>query len=239
MSKEAKLDGEHAVVLLSGGQDSTTCLGWAQRKFEGVFTFSVAYGQRHAAELESAAQVAEVFGVDHEVISLPVLSALGDSALVQPGEIKATGGYADQAAPDGLPTSFVPGRNLLFLAIAGAAAVKVGARHIVTGVCQTDYSGYPDCRTEFIESMEQTLGLAMPSSCGPFNIWTPLMHLTKAETVRMAHEDPITWEALKHTVTCYQGQKPGCGTCPACELRAKGFEEAGLADPAVAAFAPR
>lgn len=222
---------EKAIVLLSGGQDSTTALGWARQRFDCT-ALSIFYGQRHAAELQAAAQIALVYGVPHVVEEMPALKHIGGSALVEGSELKGDGGYADVEAPKGLPTSFVPGRNLLFLAVAGALAVRQGAKVIVTGVCQTDYSGYPDCRQSFINAMERVLEEAMPSGCGPFTIHTPLMNLTKAETVKLALSLPAAWTALHHSITCYEGKRPGCGRCPACELRRKGFEQAGVEDPA-------
>jgi 7-cyano-7-deazaguanine synthase len=220
------------VVLLSGGQDSTTCLFWAKREFGDVLALSIAYGQRHVAELDAARKIAALAGAQHVEVALPVFSGLTDSALTGSRDIQAAGGYGDAQAPGGLPTTFVPGRNLLFISVAAAHAVAAGARDIVTGVCQTDYSGYPDCRREFVDSLEHTLGLAMPSDCGPFQVYTPLMRLTKAETVHLARELPGCWDALQYSVTCYHGKRPGCGECPACVLRAKGFAEAGVADPA-------
>lgn len=221
-----------ALVLLSGGQDSTTTLYWAKTMFDSVEVVSINYGQRHATELEAADKIARLAGVSREVLDMPVLSAIGGSALTTKTELRASGGYVDSAMPEGLPTSFVPGRNLLFLTLAGALAVKRGIKDIVTGVCQTDYSGYPDCRRDFIDDMERTLGAAMPSSSGPFRIHTPLMYLTKAETVRLARRLVGCWDALAYSLTCYEGMKPGCGQCPSCELRTRGFVEAGEIDPA-------
>lgn len=224
-----------AIVLLSGGQDSTTCLGWAKRKFDHIIALSLFYGQRHAAELDAAKRIAQMLMVDEHVSeTVPVLKSLGGSALVDRDMVlKAEGGMVDAMAPAGLPTSFVPGRNLLFLSIAAAVAVTRGAQHIVTGVCQTDYSGYPDCREVFVKSMESTINYAMPSGNTPIFIHTPLMNLNKAETVRLAFElGPDVWSALGESITCYEGQKPGCGKCPACDLRAKGFSESGFSDPA-------
>lgn len=222
-----------AVVLLSGGQDSTTSLYWAKTMFDKVFAISVYYGQRHKAELEAAGQVATLANVPREVLNLEVLGQLSDSDLVKTGtEIRAVGGRGDAQMPEGLPTSFVPGRNLLFLTAAAAYAVKAGVRDIVTGVCQADYSGYPDCRREFIDSFERTVSLAMPSSAGPMRVHTPLMNLSKAESVHLARRLPGCWDGLAKSITCYEGQRPGCGKCPACELRAKGFAEAGEPDPA-------
>lgn len=220
-----------AVVLFSGGQDSTTCLYLARTLFDEVVAVSVLYGQRHHAELDAAREIAGYLGVTHRVLELPVLAALADSALVGDAVLRAEGGRIDHAMPQGLPTSFVPGRNLLLLSIAGAVAVKEGACDVVTGVCQTDYSGYPDCRREFVDALERALTLAMPSSAGPLRIHTPLMHLTKAETVRLARRLPGCWDALSKSITCYRGRRPGCGECPACILRARGFAEAGERDP--------
>lgn len=224
-----------AVVLLSGGQDSTTCLysAIAEHGAARVVAVSVGYGQRHAAELDAAQRIAALAGVQHITLDTTVLAQLGDSALVTDARIDGDGGREDNEAPGGLPTSFVPGRNMIMLAFAAAVAVKYDARRIYTGVCQTDFSGYPDCRREFVDAMERAATLAMPSSCGPIKIITPLMYLTKAETVKLARElGDACWTALGMSLTCYHGKRPGCGVCPACELRAKGFAEAGETDPA-------
>lgn len=222
-----------AVVLLSGGQDSTTCLFWAKRRFDKLTALSFDYGQRHSTELGAACSIAKLAEVEHVVLPLNVLAALGSSALVNHAEaLTAGGGFEDEAAPGGLPSSFVPGRNLLFLTVAAALAVKQGAKDIVAGVCQTDYSGYPDCRRMFIDAAQRALTLAMPSSAGPLVIHTPLMDLSKAETVVLARRMGIDcWAALGRSVTCYEGRRPGCGDCPACVLRSRGFKEAGLSDP--------
>lgn len=223
-----------AVVLFSGGQDSTTCLHWARTMFDRVEAVSVDYGQRHAKELEAGAEIARRAGIERTVYDLRVLSQLADSALVDATrEIAASGGAVDSEAPGGLPTSFVPGRNALLLTVAAAHAVKRGMRDVVTGVCQTDFSGYPDCRRGFVDALEVALGEAFPSSVGPIRISTPLMYLTKAESVRLARRlGPECWGALGLTVTCYHGKRPGCGECPACLVRARGFAEAGEMDPA-------
>lgn len=222
-----------AVVVFSGGQDSTTVLYKARAEFDEVVAVSVFYGQRHRAELDAARSIAGMAGVRHEVLELPALGGIGNSALVDATRaLTADGGMTDSQMPQGLPSSFVPGRNLLLLALAAAVAVREGAKDILTGVCQTDYSGYPDCRREFIDALEVTLGLAMPSSAGPFRIHTPMMQLSKAATVHMARALTGCWEALALSVTCYEGKRPGCGVCAACVLRAKGFAEAGEIDPA-------
>lgn len=221
-----------AIALLSGGQDSTTCLYWAKQNYDEVHAVSVFYGQRHRAELQAAADIAATARVKHTVLEAPVLGGLADSALVDESKpLLGEGGRPDVAMPQGLPTSFVPGRNILFLTLAAAVAVKEGAHDVVTGVCQTDYSGYPDCRREFVDAMEKALNLGMPSS-SHVRLLTPLMWLTKAETVRLAQRlGPECWGALGKSITCYLGQRPGCGKCPACDLRAKGFAEAGATDP--------
>lgn len=221
---------QKTVVLLSGGQDSTTCLHWAIDQKLEPYTVSFDYGQRHVRELEAAKQIAKNAGVPHTVLSLSVLKEIGDSALIDTTrELKGDGGLPDREMPKGLPTSFVPGRNILLLTAAAAYAVKIGAESVVGGMCQTDYSGYPDCRRETIDALERTLKLGLGK---PIRLLTPLMFLTKAETVRMARELPSCWTALGFAITCYLGERPGCGKCPACELRQKGFEEAGCKDPA-------
>lgn len=221
-----------AVVLHSGGQDSTTCLFWARERFSEVHSVSIDYGQRHRVELEAAAKIGKMARVaSHTVLALPALAQLSDSDLVRSNtEIQASGGRPDQAMPEGLPSSFVPGRNILFLSLAAALAAKVGARYVATGVCQTDYSGYPDCREEFVLAMNKAINLGFPSSC-EVELLTPLMFLTKRQTVELAMSLDGCMDALAHSVTCYNGQVPGCGECPACLLRAKGFEEAGVHDP--------
>jgi 7-cyano-7-deazaguanine synthase len=215
-----------AVVLLSGGQDSTTCLYWARPRFDAVHAVSIDYGQRHRTELVAAAEIARMAGVTHEVLSLHALSALGGNALVNNAlPVDGSGGLG------GLPSTFVPMRNVLFLTLAAARAVLLGGRPavVVCGACETDFSGYPDCRRATMDAAERALSLAVDA---PVRIDTPLMALDKAETVRLARSLPGCWEALALSVTCYQGLRPGCGACPACELRARGFAEAGEADPA-------
>jgi 7-cyano-7-deazaguanine synthase len=219
-----ELDPASAVVLLSGGQDSTTCLAWAQRQFARVRSLAVDYGQRHRVELQAAAEIARRAGVEHAVVPCDSFRALGGNALTSDEAVQA-GVRAENA----LPNTFVPGRNLIFLALAGAFAYQRGAANVVTGVCETDYSGYPDCRETTIRAMESALRLGMDA---PFALHTPLMHLTKAETVRLAR-DLGALPLLAWSHTCYNGRVPPCGECPACLLRAKGFAEAGIADPLV------
>ncbi len=217
-----------ALVVLSGGQDSTTCLFWAIERFGrgNVSAVTFDYGQRHRIELECAANVAAEAGVPQTVLPIDTFAALGGDALTDAG-IDADG---DLNATTGLPNTFVPGRNLVFLTFAAALAYKTGAGHLVTGVAETDYSGYPDCREETIAALERTINLGMESS---IEIHTPLMHLSKKGTVELAARlGALPAMALTHT--CYNGQRPPCGDCPACRLRAKGFAEAGIDDPLVA-----
>ncbi len=216
---------ENAVVVLSGGQDSTTCLYWAIDRFgrNGVRCVTFDYGQRHRIELRSAVAVAELAGVPQETLPIDTFAALGGSALLDTDRPVAA------SSGNGLPPTFVPGRNLVFLTFAAAYAWQHGARHLVTGVAQTDYSGYPDCRESTISALEQALSLGMEMA---LTIHTPLMHLSKADTVRMA-ERLGALDAQRLTHTCYNGERPPCGACDACKLRARGFAEAGIADPLV------
>jgi 7-cyano-7-deazaguanine synthase len=221
-------DATRAVVVLSGGQDSTTCLYWAIDRYgtDKVETLTFDYGQRHRIELECAARVAGFAGVPNAILPIDTFAALGGDALTDT-DVPVQAGVDDAT---GLPNTFVPGRNLVFLTFAAAFAYRRGAANLVTGVAQTDYSGYPDCREGTIMSLQQTLRLGMEFDV---TIHTPLMHLSKKETVELAR-DLGALPAMAHTHTCYNGKRPPCGTCPACELRAKGFAEAGVQDPLLA-----
>ena len=213
-----------ALVVLSGGQDSTTCLYWALDVFGhgNVSALTFDYGQRHRIELDCAADVAAAAGVDHEVLPIDTFAAMGGNALTDDIDVDN-----EVDADTGLPNTFVPGRNVIFLSFAAAWAWQRDIAHVVTGVAQTDYSGYPDCRESTIRSLEQTLRLAMESNV---ELHTPLMHLSKKETVELAASlGAIDAMALTHT--CYNGQRPPCGECPACILRAQGFAAAGIRDP--------
>jgi 7-cyano-7-deazaguanine synthase len=219
--------GRDAVVVLSGGQDSTTCLYWALENFgrEHTAALSFAYGQRHAVELDAARDVARMAGVEHSVLPIDTFGALGGNALTDATVAVPLGAVQ----PAGLPATFVPGRNLIFLTFAAAWAYRRGSPHLVAGVAQTDYSGYPDCREGTLRALEQSLRLGMEFEV---TIHAPLMHLSKRETVELARELGA-WQALAYTHTCYNGARPPCGSCAACELRARGFREAGFADPLV------
>ncbi len=217
--------GERALVVLSGGQDSTTCLYWALDRFGDVTTLTFDYGQRHRIELECAREVAAFAGVDNTCLPIDTFAALGGDALTDDA-IDVREGVLPET---GLPNTFVPGRNLVFLTFAAAFAYQRDIEHIVTGVAQTDYSGYPDCRDETIRALQQAIRLGMESDT---TIHTPLMHLSKRETVELVR-DLGGLDAMALTHTCYNGQRPPCGRCPACELRARGFAEAGIEDPLV------
>jgi 7-cyano-7-deazaguanine synthase len=221
-----------ALILFSGGQDSTTCLAWALERFDAVETVGFDYGQRHAAELAARPRIlaamrelsngwSRALGRDF-VLPVDTLKAIGGSALTGPG--------AFEKGANGLPTSFVPARNILFLSAAAALGYRRGISDLVGGMCETDFSGYPDCRNMTIESAAATLSLALDR---PIRIHTPLMWLDKASTWSLALElggDRFVELIVEETVTCYQGDRRhrhdwgyGCGRCPACELRASGF----------------
>jgi 7-cyano-7-deazaguanine synthase len=226
------MNSETALVLFSGGQDSTVCLAWALERFSRVETIGFDYGQRHAIELSVRARLREKMsalksgwaarlGNDH-MIKLDALAAISDTALTRQTAI--------EIADSGLPTTFVPGRNLMFFCFAGALAYRRGARHLVAGMCETDYSGYPDCRDDTIKAMQVALTLGLDKRVA---IHTPLMWIDKAETFALAVE--IGGEAfldllVEDSHSCYLGDRSkrhdwgyGCGTCPACQLRAQGF----------------
>jgi len=226
------LSGENALVLFSGGQDSTVCLCWALERFASVETVGFDYGQRHRTELDMRPRIreqmttlradwAERLGDDHTV-KLDALAAISDTAL--------TRDVAIEIAQNGLPTTFVPGRNLAFLAFAGALAYRRGIKHLVAGMCETDFSGYPDCRDDTVKAMQVAMTLGMDRR---FVIHTPLMWVDKAATFALAHEiggDSLVDLLVEETHTCYLGDRSrrhewgyGCGTCPACRLRADGY----------------
>ncbi|MCM3787056.1 7-cyano-7-deazaguanine synthase QueC [Domibacillus indicus] len=210
------LKNEKAVVVFSGGQDSTTCLFWAKQTFKDVIAVTFNYGQRHDAEIEVAKEIAADLGVPHHVLDMGLLNQLAPSAL--------TRSDIDIEIKEGeLPSTFVEGRNLLFLSFAAILGKQAGARHIVTGVCETDFSGYPDCRDSFVKSLNVTLNLSMDHE---FVIHTPLMWLDKKETWKLADELGAFEYVRDRTLTCYNGIKgSGCGECPACRLRQNGLDQ--------------
>ena len=226
------MNSETALVLFSGGQDSTVCLAWALERFSRVETIGFDYGQRHAIELSVRARLREKMSAltsgwaarlgDDHMIKLDALAAISDTALTRQTAI--------EIADSGLPTTFVPGRNLMFFCFAGALAYRRGARHLVAGMCETDYSGYPDCRDDTIKAMQVALTLGLDKRVA---IHTPLMWIDKAETFALAVEiggDAFLDLLIEESHSCYLGDRTrrhdwgyGCGTCPACQLRAQGF----------------
>lgn len=207
-----------ALVVFSGGQDSTTCLFWALKNFRKVHTITFSYGQKHSAEIEVARAIAEKAGVDFYLQDASFISQIGSSSLTD------TSIEMDQEKPaDSFPNTFVPGRNMFFLSVAAVYAREHGIHHLVTGVSQTDFSGYPDCRDSFIKSMNLTMNLAMDEQ---FVIHTPLMWLDKAETWKLADELGVFDLVRNETLTCYNGIKgDGCGHCPSCKLRNAGLQK--------------
>ncbi len=223
---------ETALVLFSGGQDSTVCLAWALDRFARVETVGFDYGQRHIVELAVRLRLCERMmalrpdwkarlGEDH-MVKLDALAAMSETALTRDTAIAM--------AENGLPTTFVPGRNLLLFCFAGALAYRRGAKHLVAGMCETDYSGYPDCRDATVKAMQTALSLGMDR---PLTIHTPLMWIDKAQTLALAHEiggEEFLQLVIEETHSCYRGECAlrddwgyGCGSCPACQLRARGF----------------
>ena len=221
-----------ALVLFSAGQDSATCLAWALSRYARVETIGFFYGQRHAVELAQRAPIRAALAALHSdwgqrlgedaVVDLSGYGALAESAL--------TGDRAIEMSASGLPSTFVPARNLVFLTVAAAHAYRRGIDVLVTGVCETDYSGYPDCRYDTMKAQERALALGLER---PIKIETPLMRLSKGATWALAHElggEPLVRLIVEHSHTCYEGDRErrhdwgyGCGACPACDLRAKGW----------------
>ncbi|TCT15410.1 preQ(0) biosynthesis protein QueC [Natranaerovirga pectinivora] len=207
---------ERAVVVFSGGQDSTTCLFWAKERFKEVVAVTFDYNQKHSLEIDCAKDICKKYNVEHHILDLSLLNQLAPNALTR-DDIQV-----DKDAPiEGTPNTFVDGRNMIFLTYAAVIAKQKGINNIVTGVSQSDFSGYPDCRDVFIKSLNVTLNLAMGYE---FNIHTPLMWIDKAETWKLADDLGVLEVIENETLTCYNGIKgTGCKECPACELRNKGF----------------
>lgn len=212
------MNNETALVVFSGGQDSTTCLFWAKKHFKKVLALSFLYGQKHQHEVEIAQAIAAKAGVEMEVMDVSFIGKLGHNSLTD------TSMQMDEVKPeDGVPNTFVPGRNLFFLSIAAVYAREREVNHLVTGVSQTDFSGYPDCRDSFIKSLNVTLNLAMDEQ---FVLHTPLMWIDKAQTWALADELGVLDLVRNETLTCYNGVVgDGCGHCPACKLRREGLEK--------------
>lgn len=208
---------DKALVVFSGGQDSTTCLFWALKQFSEVEVVTFNYGQRHALEIDCAKEIANELGVRHHILDMSLLSQLAPNALTRT-DVDVQDGKVGE-----LPNTFVPGRNLLFLSFAGVLASQIGAKHIVTGVSETDFSGYPDCRDIFVKSLNVTLNLSLDNT---FVIHTPLMWIDKAQTWALAEELGVFEFVRTKTLTCYNGIiADGCGDCPACKLRLQGMHQ--------------
>ena len=207
-----------ALVVFSGGQDSTTCLFWAKKHFRKVYALSFIYGQKHVKEVELARVIAGKAGVEFKAMDVSFIGNLGKNSLTD------TTITMDEVKPaDSFPNTFVPGRNLFFLSIAAVYARELGINHIVTGVSQTDFSGYPDCRDTFVRSLNVTLNLAMDEQ---FVIHTPLMDRDKSEVWELSDELGVFDLVRTQTLTCYNGViAEGCGHCPACKLRREGLEK--------------
>ncbi|MBN2442147.1 MAG: 7-cyano-7-deazaguanine synthase QueC [Spirochaetales bacterium] len=225
---EQSYNKEDALVLLSGGQDSTTSLFWAMKHFRKIHAISFFYGQKHASEIKWAKKICKKLDINLMVTDISFMQNLVVSDLFKKsGKIKPK----DHPLQEDVPSSFVPYRNLLFLVLASARASSLGIRHLVIGVCETDYSGYADCRDVFIKSTQATLHLATDFREKNVIIHTPLMWLTKSETFELARELGCLDFIITQTLTCYYGKTKmnhfgmGCGECPACTLRKKGFEE--------------
>lgn len=209
---------EDALVLFSGGQDSTTCLFWAKQNFRNVHTLCFSYGQRHSQEVKNAERIASMANVSFQVLDAIIISHLAPNSLTDSSMMM------DEEKPaDSYPNTFVPGRNMLFLTFAATIAYARNIRHLVTGVSEADYSGYPDCRDTFIKSANATLNLAMDRQ---FLIHTPLMWRNKKQVWQLADELGVFDLVRNETLTCYNGIiADGCGHCPACKLRNKGLRE--------------
>lgn len=213
-----------ALVVFSGGQDSTTCLGWAKNRFEYVESITFDYGQKHKVEIAQAQKIASLLHVKNTLLSLDAFSQLNDSALIDSTQDIG----AHHRVHTNLPASFVPNRNAIFFTLAHAFAQKQGIEHIIIGVNQTDYSGYPDCREPFVKALELALNLGSEAN---IIFHYPLMHLTKAETFALSKEEGILDLVINESHTCYNGDHSekhawgyGCGMCPACVLRKMGWE---------------
>lgn len=230
-----KLDSNKALVVLSGGQDSTTCFYWAIKKYgrENVFTVTFDYGQRHKIELESARRITDFAKVNFDLLSIPQVLR-STSPLVDLDTPVGNYNSVDDL-PGGLEPTFVPGRNILFLTLAANIAYAHKAANIICGVCQEDFGGYYDCRQDFVDAMQKALNQGMIGCDDGFNLETPLMDLSKKESVVLAASlGNECLEALSYSHTCYEGKFPPCGKCHSCLLRARGFEEAGVLDPLLA-----
>jgi 7-cyano-7-deazaguanine synthase len=220
-------NNEDCLVLTSGGQDSTTCLFWAQKNFRKVSAMSFVYGQKHSEEVEVSRNICRDLGIDLKVLDISFMTELVKSNLFEgQGDVNKSHELSDE-----VPSSFVPYRNMIFLTLASAWASTIGVKHIITGVCETDSSGYADCRDVFVKSLQVSLNLATDFKDRNAVIHTPLMWLTKGETFKMAEELGCLNYIIEKTLTCYNGDKTmneygmGCSECPSCKLRKAGYND--------------
>ena len=214
-----------ALIVFSGGQDSTTCLGWALNNFDYVETITFDYGQKHKVEIEQAEKIAKLLNVKNSVLNINAFSQLNDSALIN-SDLDISSSHSTKK---NLPASFVPNRNAIFFTLAHAFAQKQDIDNIIIGVNQTDYSGYPDCREDFVLALDNSLNLGSESN---IKFHYPLIHLTKAETFKMSEDENVLDMVINESHTCYNGNHTtkfdwgyGCGECPACILRKEGWEK--------------
>lgn len=224
---------DNAVVILSGGQDSTTCLHWAKAKYKKLYALTFNYGQTHSLELESAKKIAKINNIEHEIIDVPNIlkstSPLTDKT--QTLETYENYDEMDEIIGDRIELTFVPMRNAFFLTLGANYALSKNCRTLVTGVCQQDNANYPDCRKTFINAQEKTINEAL--GIDDFKIETPLIFKTKAESIKLAINLDSCMNSMAYSHTCYAGQFPPCGKCHSCVLRAQGFKEANVIDPLI------
>ena len=213
-----------ALIVFSGGQDSTTCLGWAKNKFDYVETITFDYGQKHKIEIAQAKKIADILNIKNTILNINAFTQLNDSALLEDSNLDISSSHKTKTH---LPASFVPNRNAIFFTLAHAFAQKQGIENIIICVNQTDYSGYPDCREDFVLSLEKTLNLGSESN---IKFHYPLIYLTKAETFKLSKDEGVLDLVIDESHTCYNGDHTtkfdwgyGCGECPACILRKEGW----------------
>jgi len=218
------MSNSSALIVFSGGQDSTTCLGWAKNKFDYVETITFDYGQKHKIEIVQAKKIADILNVKNTILNINAFTQLNDSALLEDSDLDISSSHKTKTH---LPASFVPNRNAIFFTLSHAFAQKQGIENIIIGVNQTDYSGYPDCREDFVLSLEKTLNLGSESN---IKFHYPLIHLTKAETFQLSKDEGVLDLVVNESHTCYNGDHTtkfswgyGCGKCPACILRKEGW----------------
>lgn len=224
---------DNAVVILSGGQDSTTCLHWAMSKYKKIYALTFNYGQTHSIELDSAKKIAEMNNIEHEIVNVPNILKSTSPLTDKTQTLETYDNYEemDEIIGDRIELTFVPMRNAFFLTLGANYALSKNCRTLVTGVCQQDNANYPDCRKTFIEAQQNTINEAL--GIADFKIETPLIFMTKAESIILAQKLDGCMESMAYSHTCYAGQYPPCGKCHSCVLRAQGFKEANVIDPLI------